>query len=293
MSSISRCKLGNMRVPGPKTYDRRADDTEITSEVSRFVHRERVGMPNSDELCFLSATELVRRITSKDVSASEVMQAHLARIERLNPQLNAIVTLHADEAMASARRADEAQAHGEELGVLHGLPVAHKDSFLTRGMRTTFGSPIFKDFVPDESSLVVEHQQRAGAISIGKTNMPEFAAGSQTFNEVFGATRNPYDPSKTCGGSSGGVAVALACGMVALADVSDLGGSLRNPASFCNVVGVRTAPGRVPTFGGGLNLSVAGPMARSAEDAALLLSVMAGPDDRCPIALQEPGSVFS
>ena len=264
-------------------------------EVSSFVHLERVGMSTSDELCFLSATELVRRITTKVVSASEVIAAHLARVERVNPHVNAIVTLHAEEALASAKRADEAQARGEKLGPLHGLPVAHKDSFLTRGMRTTFGSPIFKDFVPDESSAVVERQQNAGAISIGKTNMPEFAAGSQTFNEVFGVTRNPYDHSKTCGGSSGGAAVALACGMVALADGSDLGGSLRNPANFCNVVGLRPSIGRVPdapTQNAWNTLAVCGPMARTVEDVALLLSVLAGYDSRDPVSLPEDGAPF-
>jgi amidase len=252
-------------------------------------------MVSSTDLCFLSATELVRRITAGDVSATEVMAAHLAQIERVNPRLNAIVTLHADEALASARRADEARAHGDELGPLHGLPVAHKDSFLTRGVRTTFGSPIFKDFVPGEDSIIVERQHRAGAISIGKTNMPEFAAGSQTFNEVFGATRNPYDPSKTCGGSSGGAAVALACGMVALADGSDLGGSLRNPANFCNVVGLRPSIGRVadaPTQNAWNTQAVCGPMARTVQDVALFLSVIAGADPRDPISLPEDGARF-
>ncbi|MEA2719780.1 MAG: amidase [Candidatus Eremiobacteraeota bacterium] len=250
-------------------------------------------MAISADLCFLSATESVRRITAKDVSALEVMEAHLARIERVNPAVNAIVTLHADEALAGARRADEAQARGDELGPLHGLPVAHKDSFLTRGMRTTFGSPIFKDFIPDEDSLAVERQRRAGAITVGKTNMPEFAAGSQTFNEVFGATRNPYDLSKTCGGSSGGAAVALACGMVALADGSDLGGSLRNPANFCNVVGLRPSIGRVADAQNGWNtLAVAGPMARTVEDVALFLSVLAGADARDPVSLPEDGAQF-
>jgi amidase len=252
-------------------------------------------MPTATDLCFLSATELVRRIAAKEVSASEVMAAHLARIERVNPRLNAIVTLHAEEALASARRADEAQARGEELGPLHGLPVAHKDSFLTRGMRTTFGSPIFKDFVPDEDSVVVERQRRAGAIAVGKTNMPEFAAGSQTFNEVFGVTRNPYDESKTCGGSSGGAAVALACGMVALADGSDLGGSLRNPANFCNVVGLRPSIGRVPdapSQNAWNTQAVCGPMARTVQDVALFLSVLAGADARDPISLPEDGAQF-
>jgi amidase len=171
--------------------------------------------------------------------------------------------------------------------------VAHKDLHETMGIRTTFGSPIFKDNVPTRDEIFIERMKKAGAITVGKTNTPEFGAGSQTFNPIFGATKNPYDVTKTCGGSSGGAAVALACAMVSLADGSDMGGSLRNPASFCNVVGLRTAVGRVPSAGGWLNLSVAGPMARSAADAALLLSVMAGPDDRSPIALQESGSVFA
>jgi amidase len=252
-------------------------------------------MSTATDLCFVSATELARRIRSKELSAVEVLTAHLERIAEVNPALNAIVTLHADEALASARRADEAQARGAELGPLHGLPVAHKDLVLTRGMRTTFGSPIYRDFVPDEDSLVVERQRRAGAISVGKTNTPEFGAGSQTFNTVFGATCNPYDPTKTCGGSSGGAAVALACGMVALADGSDLGGSLRNPANFCNVVGLRPSIGRVaqwPTHDAWNTLSVCGPMARSVADVALYLSVLAGPDLRDPISIAEGGESF-
>jgi len=247
------------------------------------------------DLCYLTATELVRRIRAKELSATEVVRAHLERIESLNPRLNAIVTLHADEALDGARRADGAQARGAELGPLHGLPVAHKDLFLTRGMRTTFGSPVFSDFVPDRDSLVVERQRHAGAISLGKTNTPEFGAGSQTFNAVFGVTRNPYDPSKTCGGSSGGAAVALATGMVALADGSDLGGSLRNPANFCNVVGLRPSIGRVPQWpseDAWDTLAVAGPMARTVDDVALFLSVLAGPDARDPVSFCEDGARF-
>jgi len=198
------------------------------------------------EICFMTATELTRRLRSKELSAVAVMEAHLAQIERVNPAVNAIVTLLPERAMDGARAADEKLAHGDAVGPLHGLPVAHKDLILTKGIRTTFGSRIYKDFVPDESSLTVNRLQQAGMITIGKTNTPEFGAGSQTFNEVFGATLNPYDLTKTCGGSSGGAAVALACGMLPLADGSDLGGSLRNPANFCNIVGFRTAPGRVP-----------------------------------------------
>ena len=248
------------------------------------------------DLCFLTATELTRKIRRKEVSAREVLTAHLKQIERINPQVNAIVTLVAEQAMEQARRADEALARGRPLGPLHGLPVAHKDLHETKGIRTTYGSRIYKDYIPETDSLIVERIKKAGAITLGKTNTPEFGAGSQTFNEVFGATRNPYDLTKTCGGSSGGAAVALACGMVPIADGSDLGGSLRNPASFCNVVGFRTAPGRVPRWPAGLGwspLSVEGPMARTVADVALFLSAIAGPDPRSPIAIAEPGARFA
>ncbi|MGB0389176.1 MAG: amidase [Ardenticatenaceae bacterium] len=247
------------------------------------------------EICFLTATELAGQIRRKEVSAREVMEAHLAQIERVNPHVNAIVTLLPEQALAAAVAADEALARGEEVGVLHGLPMAHKDLADTKGIRTTYGSPIFKDHVPEQNGLIVERLQQAGAISIGKTNTPEFGAGSQTFNSLFGATRNPYDLSKTCGGSSGGAAVALACGMIPLADGSDMGGSLRNPANYCNVVGFRVSPGRVPSYPKQMAwspLSVEGPMARTVEDVALMLSAIAGPDPRSPIALREPGSTF-
>ena len=239
---------------------------------------------------------MAREIRSKELSAAELMAAHLNQIERINPKVNAIVTLVAEQAMEQARKADSALARGDRLGPLHGLPVAYKDLHDTKGIRTTYGSPLFKDFVPQQDALIVERIKNAGAITIGKTNTPEFGAGSQTFNTVFGATLNPYDTTKTCGGSSGGSAVALACGMVPIADGSDMGGSLRNPAAFCNVVGLRTAPGRVPNWPsilGWSTLSVAGPMARSVADIALLLSVIAGPDDRSPISLQDSGSTFA
>jgi amidase len=247
------------------------------------------------DICFQTATEMAANIRAGHLSAREVMQAHLAQIENINSQVNAIVTLHAEQAMEAARAADEAQARGEPLGPLHGLPVAHKDLMLTKGMRTTFGSKVHEHFVPTRSALVVERQQQAGAISIGKTNTPEYGAGAQTFNAVFGATRNPYDLSKTCGGSSGGSAVALATGMVALADGTDMGGSLRCPASFNNVVGLRPSVGRVPdvpALGGWGNLSVCGPMARTVEDVALYLSVMAGPSPRDPMSMSEDGARF-
>ena len=244
----------------------------------------------------MSAAALAWRIRRRDLSAREVLDAHLERIARVNPQVNAIVTLTAESARARAQALDEAAAHGEFAGPLHGLPVAHKDLLETRGIRTTYGSPIFEDHVPDFSALLVERAQHAGAVTIGKTNTPEFGAGSQTFNPVFGATRNPWDLSKTCGGSSGGAAVALACGMVPLADGTDVGGSLRNPASFCSVVGFRPSPGRVPNVpakSGWNAISVCGPMARTVEDVALYLSAIAGPDARAPLSIHEPGSRFA
>jgi amidase len=251
-------------------------------------------MPGS-EICFLTATELARHLRAKELSAVEVMEAHLDRIEGTNPKMNAIVTLLPEKAMEEASAADEALARGEEVGPLHGLPVAHKDLVPTRGVRTTFGSLVFKDFVPDHDALIVERLREAGAISVGKTNTPEFGAGSQTFNEVFGETPNPYDTTKTCGGSSGGAAVALACGMLPIADGSDMGGSLRNPAAFCNVVGLRPSPGRVPSWpspAAHSTLSVEGPMARTVEDVALMLGAMSGSDPRSPVAIAEPGDTF-
>jgi amidase len=248
------------------------------------------------DICFLSATELENIIRTKELSAREVMEAHLVQIEHVNPKVNAIVTFLPEQAMEKARAADEALARNEAVGLLHGLPVAHKDLVLTKGIRTTYGSPAFKDFIPDEDEIIVERLRNAGAINIGKTNVPEFGAGSQTYNEVFGETLNPYGTSKTCGGSSGGAAVALACGMIPIADGSDLGGSLRNPANYCNVVGFRPSPGRVPVwpdFVGWFPLSVEGPMARTVQDTALMLSAIAGPDPRAPISITEPGSVFS
>jgi len=250
----------------------------------------------SPDICFLTAVEMAGLIRRKKLSAREVMDAHLKQIDRINPKVNAIVTLVAEQATENARKADEAQARGVTLGPLHGLPVAHKDLFETAGIRTTFGSPLFKDFVPKEDAIIVERIKRAGAIAVGKTNTPEFGAGSQTFNPVFGATRNPYDLTKTCGGSSGGAAVSLACGMIPIADGSDSGGSLRNPAAFCSVVGFRVAPGRVPQAAIGdawYTLRVSVPMARTVADVALLLSVIAGPDPRCPISITEPGSQFA
>ncbi len=251
-------------------------------------------MPDS-EICFLSAVEMARLIRTKKLSAREALAAHLKQIERVNPKVNAIVTLVPELAQAAAK-ADEMQARKEKLGPLHGLPVAHKDLVETKGIRTTFGSPLYKDNVPAADDLIVERFHRAGAITIGKTNTPEFGSGSQTFNTVFGATHNPYDLTKTCGGSSGGAAVALACGLVPVADGSDTGGSLRNPAAFCNVVGFRPTPGRVPNpkaAFGWFTLSTSGVLGRSTADLALALSTVAGPDSRAPLSIDEPGEVFA
>jgi amidase len=252
------------------------------------------------DVCFLEAAELARLIRVRELSAEEAMLACLEQIEHTNLHVNAIVTLHPERALRDARAADErlaeALAHGEEVGPLHGLPVAHKDLAPTRGTRTTFGSPVYEDFVPDEDALVVERLRRAGAITVGKTNTPEFGAGSQTYNEVFGETLNPYDTTKTCGGSSGGAAAALACGMVPIADGSDMGGSLRNPASFCNVVGFRPSLGRVPSWpvqAAWSTLSTEGPMARTVRDAALMLGAISGPDPRSPLTISESGDDFS
>ena len=248
------------------------------------------------DLCDLTARELATQLRRKRVSARELMTAHLSRIDRVNPALNAIVTLLPDAALERADAADAALARGEDVGPLHGLPIAHKDLFVTAGIRTTFGSRVFATHVPDNTALIVERERRAGAITIGKTNTPEFGAGSQTFNAVFGATRNPYDPTKTCGGSSGGAAVALAAGMLPLADGSDLGGSLRNPASFCNVVGLRPSPGRVPRWpdpAPWFPFDVQGPMARTVGDVALLLDAIAGADPRAPLSLGVPAARFA
>lgn len=249
-----------------------------------------------NDLCFTSAVELSRALRLREVSAREVLRAHLDHIDRVNPTVNAVVTLDPERAMAEAAAADERLAAGAPVGALHGLPVAHKDVFETAGLRTTFGSPLFAEYVPTTDDLVVERMRAAGAISIGKTNVPEFAAGSHTFNEVFGLTRNPYNLEKSAGGSSGGAAVALACRMQPIADGSDFGGSLRNPASFNNVVGFRPSPGRVPNWPAQIawtQLDVKGPMGRTVADTALVLSAQAGPDSRSPIAIDEPGSVFA
>ena len=230
--------------------------------------------------CDSSARAMAAAVAGREISARELMELHLARIAEVNPAVNAVVSLDEERARAGAAEADERLARGEAVGPLHGLPHAFKDTHEVAGWRTTFGSPLRADYVPKRDELVVERIRAAGAVPIGRTNVPEWAAGSHTFNPIFGTTRNPYDLTRSAGGSSGGAAAALASGMVPLADGSDMGGSLRNPASFNNVVGLRPSVGRVPgwpTTNGWELTSVGGPMARSVEDLAFLLAVIAVP----------------
>jgi amidase len=245
--------------------------------------------PGPQSLVEHTAVELAALLAAGEVSAREVTTAHLDRLAAVGPSVNAVVTVTAEAAMDQAGRLDEQFARSGPVGPLHGLPVAHKDLAETRGVRTTYGSLVFADHVPAFDALHVARMREAGAVSLGKTNTPEFGAGSQTFNEIFGATHNPYDLAKTSGGSSGGAAAALGARLVALADGSDMGGSLRNPAAFCNVVGLRTSPGRVPVWPTGdpwSPMSVVGPMARTVSDLALLLDTMSGPDSRSPLSLE-------
>ena len=244
------------------------------------------------ELAYFPAKKLARLIHARKLSVTEVMQAFVAQIERVNPKVNAIVTFLPEQALKAGKAMDRRKTKPP----LAGLPIAHKDLVPTKGVRTTFGSLVYENHIPDQNHLIVERLSAAGAILIGKTNTPEFGSGSQTFNRVFGATRNPYDLSKTCGGSSGGAAAAVACGLLPFADGSDLAASLRNPGNYCNVVGLRPTPGRVPNWPAANawdTLSVMGPLGRTVEDCAFLLSAMAGPDPRAPVSISEPGSIFN
>ncbi len=253
-------------------------------------------MPTDDTLVYTTAVAMRHMLKTKEISAEELLGVHLKRIDSCNASVNAIVTLVPDHARRLAREIDRKIHRGDAPGLLDGLPVVHKDLFNTQGIRTTYGSRLYEHHVPDENALIVQRIVDAGAVTLGKSNTPEWGAGSQTFNEVFGATVNPYDRDRTCGGSSGGAAVALASGMVPIADGSDMGGSLRNPANFCNIVGFRPSPGRVPAFpneNGWFTLPVPGPMARTVEDCALLLAAIAGPDSRVPISLDMPGQNFT
>ena len=252
-------------------------------------------VPDHD-LLFRPAVELAALLRERRISAVELMEAHLRQIEQVNPRVNAIVTLLPEQAMAGAEAADAAAARGDALGPLHGLPIAHKDTTDTAGIRTTYGSPIYADHVPERDALIIARLRQGGAIAVGKTNVPEFGAGSHTFNPLFGPTLNPWDRTKTVGGSSGGAAAALVCGMHPIADGSDLGGSLRNPGGYCNVVGYRPSAGRVPNDPSGnywFDLTTTGPLARTVADIALLLQAIAGPDPRVPVSLDDPGATFA
>jgi amidase len=255
-------------------------------------------MGSPDDPLLLDACALAERIRSRQVSCREVMTAALARIERINPQINAIVSLQdGDLLLRQADGRDRELAQGTYRGFLHGFPHAVKDLAATAGIRTVSGSPLLADFVPTQDAIFVERLRKAGAIIIGKTNTPEFGLGSQTFNPVFGATRNAYDGTKTAGGSSGGAASALARRLVPVADGSDMGGSLRNPAAFNNVYGFRPSAGRVP-HGPAYDVFFAqlgydGPMARTVRDLAQLLAVMAGYDARAPLSLSDDATPFA
>jgi amidase len=250
--------------------------------------------PAVSDIVMMDALALGRALRARELSCVDVMNAYLDHIERFNPKVNAIISMRErKELIAEATLRDEQLGRGEDLGPLHGMPQAIKDLAATKGIPTTQGSPIFKDNIPDADALFVERMRNAGAVIIGKTNTPEFGLGSQTYNPLFGLTRNAYDQTKTSGGSSGGAAVALALRMLPVADGSDHGGSLRNPAAFNNVLGFRTSYGRVPHHHEDLfltGLSVKGPMARTVADLQMLLSVQAGYDDRVPLSIADPHS---
>ena len=245
-------------------------------------------MTNPEEICYMPAHILARSIRTKELSVVEVVKTFLDRIEKVNPKINAYCTVAADYALEEAAKADKKVMTDLPLGPLHGIPVAIKDVTLTRGIRTTFGSKLYQDYVPDRDSLVVQRLKDAGAIILGKTNTPEFAAGGSTYNDLFGATRTPWNTEYNSGGSSGGSAAAVAAGLCPIAGGNDLGGSLRIPASFCGIVGLRPSPGRVPNYPNDLywdDMSVEGPMARTVSDLALMLDVIAGRDQRSPMAM--------
>jgi amidase len=256
-----------------------------------------LSQPGPTDIVMMNAVDLSNAIRTKLVSCVEVMTAYLDHIGRINPKVNAIVSLQdRDDLLAQARERDEALARGEALGWMHGFPQAIKDLFPAQGIRTTQGSPIFKDFIATTDAIHVERVKRAGSIIIGKTNTPEFGLGSHTFNSVFGTTFNAYDQTRTAGGSSGGAAVSLATRMLPVADGSDHGGSLRNPAAYNNVFGFRVSPGRVAAEtadGFNMPLSVNGPMARTVSDLAMLLSVQAGFDARAPLSNHEDAAQFT
>ncbi len=247
-----------------------------------------------EDLADRSASELAGLVRSREISPVEVMEDCLARVERFNPAVNALVTLN-PRALDEADELERRLVRGEEVGLLAGLPVGIKDVTPVAGLRTTYGSTLYRDHVPTEDALVVQRLRAAGALILGKTNCPEFAAGGATFNDVFGRTRNPWDPTRTAGGSTGGGAAGLVTGMIALAEGTDLGGSLRIPASFCGVVGLRPSVGLVPTYPADWlwdTLQVEGSVARTAEDVALMLQAISGPSPMSPLAQPRDGRNF-
>ena len=250
---------------------------------------------NPADLCYTPAIKLREMIQARQISPVEVVTAFLERIDKINPAINAYCTLVPEMALEAARKAESAVMKGGDTGPLTGIPVSIKDVTPVAGVRTTFGSKLYENFVPAEDDLVVERLKRAGAIIMGKTNTPEFAAGASTFNKIFGITRNPWDTDFTVGGSSGGAAASVAAGMGPLAQGNDLGGSLRTPASFCGVVGLRPSPGRVPWYPTELHwddLAVQGPIARTVGDIALMLESISGPDRRSPVSVSETNPKF-
>jgi amidase len=262
-----------------------------------MIERAQAAPAQASDLCFTDARELARLVRERKLSARELMSAHLGQIARINPKINAIVAKLEDEkCLELADKVDQRQARGENAGALHGLPIAIKDTEAAVGFPFTRGSPIFRNDMPAADSVVVERLRKAGALIIGKTNIPEFAMGSHTYNKVYGATLNPYDLTRSAGGSSGGAAAALAAGLIPMANGSDLGGSLRNPGNFNNIVGFRPSVGLVPIapapmpFG---NLTVKGPLARSVADIAFLLTVLAGPDERDPACYPSDPVLFA
>ena len=248
-------------------------------------------MAQNEEITRLSATEIRNLIAQKELSPVEVIEASLQQIEKYNEKINAVVTLN-ESALDDAKKL---QSQNGEPGLLFGLPVGIKDVTQVAGLRTTFGSTLFKDNIPKEDALVVQRLRKAGAVILGKTNCPEFAAGGHTWNDVFGVTRNPWNPDLSPGGSTGGGAAALATGMIALSDGTDLGGSLRIPASFCGIVGLRPSPGLVPGYPSDYlwdNLHIPGPMARTAEDVALMLQAVCGQSPSSPLYQPTDGRDF-
>jgi len=274
-------------------FDRR---TVLGAATGAVLASSAAAAPHLSDIVMMDARGLSTAIAARKVSCVEVMNAFLDHIAAFNPRVNAIVALQdRDNLLARARERDAQVARAQVMGPLHGFPHAVKDLQPVKGIRSTSGSPILKDFIPDHDALPVERMRAAGAIFIGKTNVPEFGLGSHTYNPVYGATHNAYDQSKTAGGSSGGAAVSLALRMLPVADGTDYGGSLRNPAGWNNVFGFRTSFGVVPVTGDDVwlpSMSVAGPMARSVADLAMLLSVQAGFDARAPLSVEGDGRRF-